>query len=117
MLFPSLLLAVMPTYSQIGLASTLGLLTIRMCQGVAAGGELVGSMLYTVESAPLEKRGMFGAFAFSFAIVGTMLGTVVTSILRALFSPAQVVSFGWRIGAPARPALPRPPARPPARPP
>eukprot|EP01052_Picozoa_sp_SAG31_P025407 SAG31_NODE_2225_length_6150_cov_2.229549_7_plen_108_part_00 len=70
MLFPSLLLAMMPTYSQIGIASTLGLLAIRVCQGVAAGGELVGSMLYTVESAPVERRGMFGAFAFSFAIIG-----------------------------------------------
>ena len=44
-MFPSLLLAVLPTYHSVGYAATFGLLLIRMCQGVAAGGELVGSML------------------------------------------------------------------------
>ena len=98
MLFPSLLLAMMPAYSSIGVAATLGLIIIRCCQGVAAGGELVGSMLYTVESAPQEKRGMYGAFAFSFAIVGTMLGTLVSSIIRLIFAEEGVMLYGWRVG-------------------
>ena len=65
MLFPSILLAILPTYDQIGYASTLALLTIRLCQGVAAGGELVGSMLYTVESAPgqIAQRGHGGGWS------------------------------------------------------
>ena len=84
MLFPSLLLAVLPTYSQIGYAATFGLLTIRLCQGVAAGSELVGSMLYTVESARRRTVVPSGpSFGFSFAIVGTMIGTLVSARRRS----------------------------------
>ena len=66
-------------------------------QGVAAGGELVGSMLYTVESAPREKRGTFGAFAFSFAIIGTMFGNAAKALTTAFLSPEAVKSWGWRL--------------------
>ena len=55
MLFPSLLLAVLPTYHSVGYAATFGLLLIRMCQGVAAGGELVGSMLCAPLPSPLPS--------------------------------------------------------------
>lgn len=97
MLVPSLLLAALPSYAEIGIVSTLGLLIVRLMQGVAAGGELVGSMLYTVESAPQDKRGTFGAFAFSFAIIGTMLGNAAKAITVALLTPEQVKSWGWRL--------------------
>ena len=97
MLIPSLLLAALPSYADIGYAATFGLLIVRMLQGVAAGGELIGSMLYTVESAPMNKRGAFGAFAFSFAIIGTMLGNAAKAVTTALLTPEQVRSFGWRL--------------------
>jgi MHS family proline/betaine transporter-like MFS transporter len=97
MLVPSLLLAALPSYAEIGIASTLGLLIVRLMQGVAAGGELVGSMLYTVESAPQDKRGIFGAFAFSFAIIGTMMGNAAKAITVALLRPEQVKNWGWRV--------------------
>lgn len=97
MLVPSLCLAALPSYAEIGYASTFGLLIVRLMQGVAAGGELVGSMLYTVESAPQDKRGAFGAFAFSFAIVGTMLGNAAKALTVALLSPEAVKSWGWRM--------------------
>lgn len=97
MLIPSLLLAALPSYESIGYAATFGLITIRLLQGVAAGGELVGSMLYTVESAPQDKRGAFGALAFSFAIIGTMLGNAAKAVTTLLLSPENVKSYGWRI--------------------
>jgi MHS family proline/betaine transporter-like MFS transporter len=97
MLFPSLGLALLPSYSSIGYAAPLILLLIRLVQGAAAGGELVGSILFIVESAPDNLRGLLGAFCFTFAIVGTMMGTLAGSIVTALLDTPAVESYGWRL--------------------
>ena len=96
MLLPSLLLAALPTYADIGFFATAGLLIIRLCQGVAAGGELVGSMLYTVESAPRSKRGMFGAAAFSFSLFGNLLGNAGKAVTYYILDPEPAAAWGWR---------------------
>jgi len=51
----------------------------------------------TVESAPRNKRGVFGAAAFSFAIVGTMLGNAAKAVTYALLDPQDAADWGWRV--------------------
>jgi MFS family permease len=97
MLFPSLGLAVLPTYESIGMLAPILLLIIRLLQGAAAGGELVGSILFIVESAPSHQRGLLGALCFTFAIVGTMMGTLAASIATSLLSKCDLDSYGWRL--------------------
>ena len=50
-----------------------------------------------MESAPRNKRGVFGAAAFSFAIVGTMLGNAAKAITYALLDPQDAADWGWRV--------------------
>ncbi|OUD85088.1 Inner membrane metabolite transport protein YhjE [Clavibacter michiganensis subsp. michiganensis] len=48
----STLIGVLPTYATIGLASVVGLVFLRLVQGIAAGAEWGGSALLSVEHAP-----------------------------------------------------------------
>ena len=97
MLIPSLGLAALPSYDSIGMAAPIVLLLIRLIQGAAAGGELVGSILFIVESAPEDKRGLLGAFCFTFAIIGTMMGTLAASIVSSVLSESEAEDYGWRL--------------------
>ncbi|MEJ0072026.1 MAG: MFS transporter [Pseudomonadota bacterium] len=61
----------LPTYADIGIAAPIILVTLRLIQGVSAGGEYSGSAAYLVEYAP-TRRGFFGSWVF----VGTAGGAL-----------------------------------------
>src|SRR5262245_58156059 len=46
----TLILGLLPTYQQIGLAAPLPLMLMRIIQGISLGGEFTGSMVYTTEA-------------------------------------------------------------------
>ena len=56
MLLPSLVMGMLPTYEQIGLTASFIIVLIRLCQGVAVGGELVGSILYMLIETWLHRH-------------------------------------------------------------
>ncbi len=55
------LVGLLPTYAAIGIAAPILLITLRILQGISAGGEWGGAVLMAVEHAPDRKRGVFGA--------------------------------------------------------
>ena len=57
----TLLLGLLPTYQQIGVAAPLLLVTMRLIQGFSVGGEFTGSMVYTTESASPMMRGLISS--------------------------------------------------------
>ena len=61
MAVPTLAIAVLPCRRQIGLAAPLLLTLFRLMQGIAAGGELPGALVYAVERAPPHLKATFGA--------------------------------------------------------
>lgn len=83
--------------TQAGVWATVLLTLIRLLQGVSVGGELVGSIVFIVESAPAHQRGMYGSLALCSAIAGTTLGNVVGVVLRSVMSDAEFLAWGWRI--------------------
>ena len=70
---------------------------IRLVQGVSVGGELIGSILFLVESAPRNRRGMYGSLCLCSAVGGTTLGNIVGVIVKSSMSEADFLSWGWRI--------------------
>lgn len=56
------LIGFLPTYEQGGIAAPIMLLTLRLVQGFAFGGELGGSILMAIEHAPLHRKGFVGSF-------------------------------------------------------
>ncbi|MBD2765824.1 MHS family MFS transporter [Kocuria sp. cx-455] len=86
----------LPTTAQIGVAAPILLVTLRVIQGLAVGGEWGGAMLVALEHAPGGKRG----FAASFANMGGPAGAVMATLVVSLFSTLpdeQFLSWGWRV--------------------
>ncbi len=97
MAIPTTLIGLLPTYSQVGAWAGILLLSCRLLQGLAIGGEFTGSIIYMTEHAPSKRRGLYG----SWAMVGTFLGFLFASGVSALcstaLSTASLQLWGWRI--------------------
>ena len=94
----SLLIAVCPTYAQVGIAAPGLLLLARMIQGVSLGGEYGASAVYLSEIASPRHRGFFSSFNYVTLISGQLLATLLLLLLQqVLLTPEQLSSWGWRI--------------------
>jgi MFS family permease len=91
------LIGLLPTYEQIGLAAPAILILLRVLQGFSAGGEWGGAALMSVEHAPVERRGLFGAYPQIGVPIGMILATGVLWLLSTAMTPEQFQSWGWRI--------------------
>lgn len=58
MALPTLAIGVLPTYAQIGVAAPLLLLTMRLLQGAAIGGEVPSAWVFVAEHVPARRRGL-----------------------------------------------------------
>src|SRR5688572_30331166 len=96
MAVPTVLMGLLPTYATIGIAAPLLLVLLRMCQGVAVGGEFTSSIVFLAENAPARRRGFFASFAMFGATTGTMLGSAVGGLLTNALSPEALATWGWR---------------------
>lgn len=90
-------IGVLPTYSMIGLAAPILLVFLRLCQGFAAGGELTGAQLMSIEHAPRSRRGIFGAYVAIGSPISQVLATLVLTGLAAGLSKEDFTTWGWRI--------------------
>jgi MHS family proline/betaine transporter-like MFS transporter len=93
----SLLIAVLPTYAQIGAAAPILLVVARLLQGVSAGGEAGGSSSYLVEYAPAGRRGLYGSWQQFSIVMGLLAGSGISALLGTLLSDAAMESWGWRM--------------------
>jgi MFS family permease len=93
----STLIGVLPTYATIGLASVVGLVFLRLVQGIAAGAEWGGSALLSVEHAPAHRRGLFGAFTQMGSAGGMLLATGVFAATRFGLGEEAFLAWGWRL--------------------
>jgi MFS family permease len=91
------LIGVLPTYSSIGVAAPVLLILLRILQGFSAGGEWGGAALMSVEHAPVNRRGLFGAYPAIGVPVGLILATGVLWIMTTVTTQAQFLSWGWRV--------------------
>src|SRR4029077_4992103 len=53
----------LPTYAQIGYWAPVLLVAMRVVQGLGAGAEYGGAVIFLVENAPARHRGFWGGFA------------------------------------------------------
>ncbi|MGO2110544.1 MAG: MFS transporter [Pseudoclavibacter sp.] len=93
----STLIGLMPTYAAIGWWAAVGLVVLRLVQGLAAGAEWGGSALLSVEHAPPHRRGFFGSFTQIGSAAGMLLATAAFAITQALTTTEQFEAYGWRI--------------------
>ncbi|MGX1160537.1 putative MFS family arabinose efflux permease [Arthrobacter sp. SLBN-100] len=91
------LIGMLPTYAQIGAWAPVLLILLRIVQGFSAGGEWGGAALMAVEHAPLNKRGLFGAYPQIGVPVGMILATGLLFFLNTSMSKEDFAAWGWRV--------------------
>src|SRR5215471_10178934 len=90
------LIGALPTYAQIGYWAPVLLVLMRVIQGLGAGAEYGGAVIYLVENAPANRRGFWG----SFAPLGVSIGNLLAAGAFALVTPLpreDLMSWGWRL--------------------
>jgi MFS family permease len=90
------LIGFLPTYATWGVAAPIILVTIRILQGLALGGEYGGAAVYVAEHVPDNKRGYYTSFIQITATLGLFVSLAVILIVRAITGPA-FTDWGWRI--------------------
>ena len=96
MLCGTLLIAVSPTFAQIGLWAPALVIAARLLQGFAAGGEFGSATALLAEQDP-KRRGFFSSWQFASQGITTFLAAGFGMGLNALLTPEQLLSWGWRI--------------------
>ncbi|WP_426270344.1 MFS transporter [Dyella kyungheensis] len=91
------LVGVLPNYSTIGVAAPVILITLRLLQGLALGGEYGGAATYVAEHAPQGKRGLYTSFIQITATFGLFLSLLVILGLRLWLGTEAFDEWGWRI--------------------
>src|SRR5215203_4904749 len=78
----TVLVGFMPTYATMGFVAPLILVTLRLAQGLALGGEYGGAATYVAEHAPDHKRGYATSWIQTTATLGFFLSLIVIGIAR-----------------------------------
>ena len=91
------LIGVLPTYQTIGVAAPILLVTLRLLQGLALGGEYGGAATYVAEHVPDHRRGYYTSFIQTTATLGFFLSLAVIGVCRLGLGPTRFAAWGWRI--------------------
>jgi MHS family alpha-ketoglutarate permease-like MFS transporter len=98
MCFGSLMIAVMPTYAQVGLLAPFLLAAARILQGLSLGGEYGTSATYLTEVADEKHRGFYSSFQYVTLIGGQISALIVLLLLQKVFLTGdEIRAWGWRI--------------------
>ena len=93
----TVLIGLLPTYAAWGMAAPILLITLRVIQGLSAGGEWGGAALLAVEHAPRHKRGLFGMYPQIGVPLGMLLATLFMFGLNSVLTEEQFFDWGWRV--------------------
>jgi MFS family permease len=91
------LIGVLPTFDTIGYAAPVLLVSLRLLQGLALGGEYGGAATYVAEHAPEGKRGYYTSFIQTTATIGFFVSLAVILAARVGFGDEKFKAFGWRV--------------------
>jgi MFS family permease len=87
----------LPGYATIGVAAPIILITLRLLQGLALGGEYGGAATYVAEHAPKGRRGYFTSWIQTTATLGLFLSLLVILACRTVLGTEAFEAWGWRI--------------------
>jgi MFS family permease len=91
------LVGILPTYNDIGIAAPVILITLRLLQGLALGGEYGGAATYVAEHAPHGQRGSYTSWIQTTATLGLFLSLIVILVCRESMDAKSFADYGWRI--------------------
>jgi MFS family permease len=97
--FSTFAVGLLPTFQTIGWGAPILLVSLRLLQGLALGGEYGGAATYVAEHAPQHQRGYDTAWIQTTATLGFFLSLAVIYMCRftGWIAPADFAQWGWRI--------------------
>jgi MHS family citrate/tricarballylate:H+ symporter-like MFS transporter len=90
-------LALTPSYARIGIAAPLLVVTFRLLQGFALGGEVGPVTAFLLEAAPPHRRGLYVSLQHATQYFSVMVAGLVGLTLANLLSPQDLNDWGWRV--------------------
>jgi MFS family permease len=91
------LVGVLPTFASIGWLAPILLVTLRLLQGLALGGEYGGAATYVAEHARPHERGYATSFIQTTATLGLLLALILIALCRGNMAAKDFAEWGWRI--------------------
>jgi MHS family shikimate/dehydroshikimate transporter-like MFS transporter len=93
----TVLIGLLPTYQQIGIAAPILLLALRVLQGIGLGGEWGGAVSMTYEYASEDQKGLFASFPQIGLSIGLCMSAGIVAVASSL-PEEQFLAWGWRVG-------------------
>jgi hypothetical protein len=87
----------LPNYAAIDVAAPIGLIVLRLLQGLALGGQYGGAATYVAEHAPTGRRGFYTSWIQTTATLGLILALLVVIGTRTVVGEAAFKDWGWRL--------------------
>ena len=87
----------LPTYAQVGIWAPILLVSLRLLQGLSAGGEIGGSAVYLTEHAGDSNRGFKTSFLQLMGPLGILVSTLQIALLQSYLTQEEFLSWGWRV--------------------
>ena len=94
---PTFAIGLLPTYASIGIWAPILLLLLRVMQGAAIGGEVPGAWVFVTEHVPAKHVGFACGTLTAGLTGGILLGSLVATAVNHAYSPAELLSEGWRV--------------------
>jgi MFS family permease len=91
------LVGLLPTYQTIGWLAPILMVTLRLVQGLALGGEYGGAATYVAEHAPHNRRGYDTSWIQTTATLGLFLALLIIYLCRSNMDAKAFAEWGWRI--------------------
>jgi hypothetical protein len=91
------LVGLLPTYEHVGWAAPILMVSLRLLQGLALGGEYGGAATYVAEHAPNHRRGYDTSWIQTTATLGLFLALLVIWLCRSNMDAKSFSEWGWRV--------------------
>ena len=97
--FSTFAVGLLPTFASVGWLAPILMVSLRLLQGLALGGEYGGAATYVAEHAAPGRRGYDTSWIQTTATLGLFLALIVIGLCRftGWMTPAQFSEWGWRL--------------------
>ena len=87
----------LPGYATLGMLAPLILVCLRICQGLAVGGEYAAASTFVVEHSPAHQRGYYTGWLASMASTAMVLALSAVSLTQNSMDKQAFARWGWRV--------------------
>ncbi|RAI67299.1 MFS transporter [Pseudomonas fluorescens] len=89
-------IGLLPSYASVGIWAPIGLIVLRLIQGISVGGEWGGAVLMASEHAPAKRKTFYASFAQLGSPAGLLLALIAFRLVTSL-EPEAFLAWGWRL--------------------